>query len=125
MTIVEFLLARIAEDEAVAAGHMGAEYYTDGAWPEECTARVMADCKAKRRIVDLYEQHRSNRDARRSPLAREAEDARAAQDRRTQEARTRVAEEAALSLAAVYADHPDYDPEWALDTPESDVAHVA
>lgn len=77
-------------------------------------ARVLAECAAKRAIIALYEGHRENRDARRRPRAREAEDVQAAQDRRTQEARTRVAEDALYALAAVYKDHPDYQQEWAL-----------
>jgi hypothetical protein len=73
---------------------------------------VLAECAAKRVIVDLWELHRSNRDARRSPSARAAEDQRAAQDRLRAEARARVAEDAMRALAAVYKDHPDYQEEW-------------
>jgi hypothetical protein len=160
VSITDFLLARIAEDEAEAQSatmgpwlrgkfvdkkrydRMGPEWKADRA-AEESTfvraggvegdhvaivrnpadvqfiarwdpARVLAECAAKRAIVDLYERHRDNRDARRSPRARAAEDEKAAQDRRTQEARTRVADDAMRALAAVYADHPDYQPEWAL-----------
>jgi hypothetical protein len=77
--------------------------------------RGLAECTAKRAIVDLYELHRENRDARRSWIARGGEeDGQAVRDRRTQEARTRVAEDALYALASVYADHPDYEQEWAL-----------
>lgn len=114
MSITEFLEARIAEDEAearegLAQGDPKDVYGALGFFEPD---RVLAECAAKRRIVDLYKFHRSNRDARRSPLAREAEDEQAAQERRTQEARTRAIEEAVLSLAAVYKDHPDYQQEW-------------
>lgn len=109
MDITEFLLARIAEDEAEARHLQGEMDFG----LEACGDRMLAECAAKRRIMELYELHRENRDARRSPLARQAEDERAAQDRRTQEARTRVAEDALRSLASVYADHSDYRQEWA------------
>jgi hypothetical protein len=73
---------------------------------------VLAECEAKRRIVELHEHHRSVTAAYRSPRGREVEDAAAAQDRRTQEARTRVAEDVLRFLALPYADHPDYREEW-------------
>ena len=128
MSIAEFLLARIAEDEAVARERpssayvhaSGCYYYNyslDVNWFCDCdedgesSARILAECAAKRSIVNLYEGHRGNRDARRR--ARDTEDEQAAQDRRTQEARTRVAEDALYALAAVYKDHPDYREEWA------------
>ena len=92
MTLVEFLLARIAEDEAVAKR---------GPYPEPSLrlenvetdesmfiaidpARVLAECEAKRRIVEVYQQGEV------WPV---------------------------LTLRAIahpYRDHPDYDPEWAL-----------
>lgn len=114
MTITEFLEARIAEDEDYVKPMVGLGEYDRRDWAVLYGERVLAECAAKRRVLDLYEHHRSNRDARRSPLAREAEDDRAAQERRTQEARTRVAEDALRTLAAVYSSHPDYQQEWAL-----------
>ena len=128
MTITEFLEARIAEDAAALERTSWYPHSTHGqdaigTYRADCPdclgvpsrARVLAECKAKRRILDLYEFHRENRDARRSPLARAAEDERATQERRTQEARARVAEDALRALASVYADHPDYQQEWALE----------
>jgi len=113
LTITEFLEARIAEDEEDVAP-LVARYENDrGGWAIYYGERVRKECAAKRAVIELYEIHRENRDARRSPRAREAEDERAAQDRRTQEARTRVAEDALRALAAAYKDHPDYREEWA------------
>jgi hypothetical protein len=136
MTITEFLLARIAEDETNAkaaiawvAGGPTPYFGWYGAPGDEVSKRfggakghivrhspnrVLAECAAKRAIVGFYEYHRSNRDARRSPRARAAEDEKASQDRRTQEARTRVADDAIRALAAVYVDHPDYRQDWAV-----------
>lgn len=137
-SITEFLLARIAEDEAVARAAAWVpdpdepddDY--DNPWAKDHgefasrggakfthilrndPARVLAECAAKRAIVELYERHRENRDARRHPRARAAEDYVAVQDRRKQEARTRVAEDVIFHLAAVYRNHPDYQHEWTL-----------
>ena len=62
MTITEFLLARIAEDEAVAsllskgdAGHSPrTEVYTGTEWVTTplTTDRLLAECKAKRAIIE-------------------------------------------------------------------------
>jgi len=114
MTIVEFLEARIAADERaiMKLAETDRRPVLSVAITVNHPQRLLAECAAKRAILDLYERHRENRDARRSPRARAAEDERAAQDRRTQEARTSVAEDALRALAAVYAAHPDYQQEW-------------
>jgi hypothetical protein len=55
MTLAEFLLARIGEDEAEAKEHQhyeGEVWEAAGWW--DCT-RVLAECDAKRRIVELHE----------------------------------------------------------------------
>lgn len=86
MTLTEFLLARIAEDEAAAEGDPHASYCeergcTCGAGTT--TTRVLAECEAKRRIIlalcDDYEEP--------SPSV-------------------------LRTLAGIYADHPDYDEAW-------------
>jgi hypothetical protein len=83
MTLTEFLLARIAEDEAVARevarGPRG--------WGKTTARRRIADCEAKRRII-----------ARLCDV--EWTGSRAVRD-------VVLAE-----LAVPYADHPDYRPEW-------------
>jgi hypothetical protein len=105
MTLTEFLLARIAEDGAVARRGMSEPAYLhwgDSAWEETykmgegegCSeegaafiehmspARVLAECEAKRRIVAQFQPSRNG-----------------------------YSDLLAL-LALPYADHPDYNPEW-------------
>ena len=107
MTITEFLLARIAEDEALASklarfdkGHYspGTQIYTGSAWVHSplTTARVLAECATKRAIIGLAAKVEDAEDA----MAREW-------------ATAEVLAPAILhALAAVYADHPDYRQEW-------------
>lgn len=128
MTLTEFLLARIAEDEGLARScevihwrswvegrdGRGADsalfmnvHKADGSafvdvygWPTDETqdhaarhdpARVLAECKAKREIVHLHDAVQyGDFDA---------------------DAWTAM-KDALRSLAAVYADHPDYQQEW-------------
>ena len=111
VTLTEFLLARIAEDEERAAEwtytkNVGAGRVRTVTVPVGfMSARVLADCEAKRRIVEAWTRL-------------EAGDT-------TQWVITGVWDEglgyavSALEfalgcLAAVYADHPDFDPEWAV-----------
>lgn len=95
MTLDEFLLARIAEDEAQARrgfAHPG-RWITQSGIPDgvpngiSCTA-VLAECAAKRLIVGA--------------------------DRRCFFESTTCGDEPLRALATVYADHPDYRQEWAL-----------
>jgi Family of unknown function (DUF6221) len=106
--LAEFLLARIAEDSSLA--HLADEdaqrlrpITDDLAVPTDgdrrvahmfrwSPARVLAECEAKRRIVEDYlaqvNSHRSGWDAR-TPR-----------------------DHPLRALALPYADHPDYRPEW-------------
>jgi hypothetical protein len=90
LTITEFLLARIADDEEAAGADPGCEclgvQFGIGHGPV-CPERVLAECEAKRRIVKRL----NNR--MRPDVAFEAWYA------------LRV-------LAAIYADHPDWRGEW-------------
>ena len=114
MTLTEFLLARIAEDEAAAnVAH------------RESPARVLAECEAKRRIVEF---HKSWPVLVQTPVTFEPVDGtdpghytfRATQQiawTTEQEYRERFGDEPPAGpvlrhLAAVYADHPDYREEW-------------
>ena len=87
MNLSEFLLARIAEDEMQARKHLlDADRHGWGSYP----ARVLAECDAKRRIVELADRD----DNWRYGMHSEA-----------------IGEVLRL-LALPYADHPDYREEW-------------
>jgi hypothetical protein len=103
MTITEFLEARIAEDEALAnaatanyapdawdnPASAGNYYPADVAfWDHQAPARVLAECAAKRAIIETF----PTKNGEHGPLGSRALEA----------------------LAAVYSDHPDYQQEWAL-----------
>jgi hypothetical protein len=92
MTLEEFLLARIAEDErharAVKLPLFGATH--------PVTIRALAECEAKRRIVDAY-QHAVEYEAQfPNPDAAEAY----------------IYEHVLQFLALPYADHPGFRQEW-------------
>ena len=124
MTITEFLLARIAEDEAVARAAIAPDQmhpygdrsipaikpdgwgalvdnYLGGPMGAHCArhtpTRVLAECAAKRAIVTAHEA--------------DGFDCRECGDRYGQSPYPCMT---LLHLAAVYAGHPDYLPEWAL-----------
>lgn len=115
LTLTEFLEARIAEDEAVArsAGHgCGYLHEHNGGWVEVelpgkhnarpgyelryirnfNPARVLAECAAKRRIVET----------RPFKLLSSGEERQA----------DRLRDQTLRILASVYAHHADYRPEW-------------
>ena len=105
--ITGFLLARISDDEVEAAIALVREASDSraGGLPDDTTgitckdlltaesdgrhARVLAECKAKREIVDECERSMLN------------------------DKDSSTAEWIAAHLATVYASHPDYDPAWA------------
>lgn len=95
MTITEFLLARIAEDQAEAEGNRG-DYYQD-----QYGERMLLECKAKRRIVAFAvvfeERAKSEKDPIRRTLA---------------EMMAEDALDPLKALVAIYSDHPDYRDEW-------------
>lgn len=136
MDIKEFLLARIAEDEAAAGAkpvvdlpvtrvhhphsieevpgyvlpmtietfaHDRLEAGTMEASFTPNPARVLRECAAKRTIVAYFElEAEKMADPRKRQAASEPE-----------WWLMRAAERTLHSLAAVYSDHPDYQPEWA------------
>ncbi len=109
METTEFLLARIAEDESVAKGALRKSSYewSDNAFTEavelaqgegavkEATehiarwdpARVLAECEAKRRVVESVERAMRTGTSGLGPSV-------------------------VRTLALPYADHPDYDEAW-------------
>lgn len=114
MTLAEFLLARIADDEqqareAIAERERVAPSYpvpdmdfrawSDTGVPAVLVGaeRVLAECEAKRHVIELHyswELHAAG-----APLL---------------EVQAGAAEAILRVLATVYADHPDYQEEWAL-----------
>jgi Family of unknown function (DUF6221) len=96
--LTDFLLARLAEDEAVASAtlaNFGLARDLKGPMLAHVThfdpARILAECEAKRRIVGLKAQPSD-------PYTPGGY----------------VTDEILLALAQVYADHPDYRKEWRL-----------
>lgn len=112
MTLTEFLLARIAEDERDA-------YDVDPTWPSR---RVLAECEAKRKIIAFHEawpvlvetQPTYSQDGTTLRMSKQVAwltDA---------EYRARFGDDPPsgpmlLALATVYADHPDFRDEWEKD----------
>lgn len=98
LTLADFLLARLAEDEAVAVEMRddtetwGNPYATGTSITYEDhfdPARVLAEVAAKRAIVEAYRHIIEPDPVRRAAL-----------------------EFVCRTLAKVHADHPDYDEEW-------------
>ncbi|MBB6174814.1 hypothetical protein HNR23_004874 [Nocardiopsis mwathae] len=95
MTIVEFLSARLAEAEQVAHAASPA---TGG------PPRALADVQAKRRIINGYgHAYRACMGALEHPGSSDASGAWSA---------LHAWRRALECLAAVYDDHPDFDPSW-------------
>lgn len=97
-TIADFLLAQIAAAEAVAR-RIAAVGSCDPAYDP---ARVLAQCEAHRRIVELL----TTLDERRAVVGVGVD--------RWLDGQWAVAHAAATALAAIWADHDDYREEWAL-----------
>jgi hypothetical protein len=115
MELTEFLLARIAEDEAVAREAMmrrdRSEPLDDEPWrlwwqdvPSRLCVdptRVLAECEAKRRIV-----------ADAQAFADDPEKDWGEVDN-LDDGQAQAFANAMRALASVYRDHPDFDPAWA------------
>lgn len=129
MTLTDFLLVRIAEDEELAracqdevGSHRAGEDFDDGSGPADLDAfpsypwgsgekelgfmagpgqpaRVLAECAAKRRIVEAHHWEEEWENGVR--FASDCEDCWQSPPCHTLRA-----------LASVYADHPDYRVEW-------------
>lgn len=113
MRIDGFLLARIAEDEA-AAEH-GRRHNDVGTYANDnygCLlvdpTRVLLECEAKRRVVAEHDAAHILHDQ--GPPKPCSVDVGTTRTALVWPCRTmRI-------LAAVYADHPDFDPAWAVDS---------
>ena len=128
MDLKTFLLARIAEDEELARAAIEPQEmhpygdvrmpamavsewpdavrgYLGGPWGEHAAntnpARVLAECAAKRAIVERWDDP-------------------AFSDQGAYDAGyTRAIDDAVRALATPYADHPDYQPEWAQEASQA------
>lgn len=106
-SLTDFLLARIAEDEAgeiqhetVLDGYLGGERKTLVRHTRvEPSPRWLAECAAKRRIVELFSW---------------VDEVRTSDPNDTHEDRWYDGDATLRALALPYADHPDYRAEWAL-----------
>lgn len=118
MTITEFLLARIAEDEAVAFRARGTGYDLgcrlavgeregNDSGVEIAPDRVLAECAAKRRIVEEHVLDAGLEDA--EPGCRICSEVSHYDGGRYS---TGWPCETLAALASVYAEHRDYDPAW-------------
>jgi hypothetical protein len=111
MTLSEFLLARIAEDEAewtLAGPDDG--WHFEHTWQDKAmSARVLAQCAAYRTIVEL---HAPDRDWQKPPCSTCA----AWAEMEPYEAPPWVWWPCPTlrALASVYADHPEFEEGWAL-----------
>jgi hypothetical protein len=104
MTITAFLEARIASDEAEARAMADVEFF-NGGWTDEHANKILAECAAKRAVIEQADEATGldmsvdndrlvgTRDMAKEPYCGDL---------------------ILRSLAAVYSDHPDYQPEWAL-----------
>jgi hypothetical protein len=103
VTLTEFLLARIAEDEREADQAGSFTPWTDAFQRDNYghltvqPARVLAECAAKRAIVEDLKELEADYKVSHSEFT---------------EARRFQALVSVARLAAVYADHPDYDETW-------------
>lgn len=119
MTIIEFLLARIAEDEAVARALDNAHDPLDWTEPGDPAvglagpvdgpsgyesvvidpARVLAECEAKRRLVEAFAVDANTEDP-------------STGDMRSPESLEAAAHVVLRTLATIYASHRDFRSEW-------------
>ena len=117
-TLTDFLLARIADDEQ-EIHRLRATVAEDDAWREDDpfpeagkVDRPLAECEAKRRIIELHLNNESRVVAYRSPRWADAMTDDDRMDWRKAEARCAATESAVRLLTQVYSDHPDFDPVW-------------
>ena len=110
LTLTEFLEARIAEDEAAIERRSAFPHAIHGAdevgaYNPQCPdclglpgkRRVLAECKAKRGIIERAQRAGQIEDGLISAAGGYIFD---------------IEDAILCTLAAVYADHPDYNPEW-------------
>jgi hypothetical protein len=114
MTIVQFMTARLAEDEKVAHGLLfacrdpnrrpvfdfcggpAAEYF----WAHFTAARMLREVEAKRKILAMWQEPETERYLPTGEIV-------------AQVAVAEAIDSVVRALAAGYSDHPDYQQEWA------------
>ena len=106
VTITEFLLARIAEDEEQATRSKaevaaGKKFAVFASWINLTADRMLAECEAKRRIVDLAQSVDGDE--------RYAAEVIGGVDGDTVDT---DGADILRALASVYADHPEFDEAW-------------
>lgn len=99
MTLAEFLLARIAEDEDVATNWLRFEVRDGVPGNYAIPDRVRAECEAKRRIIELHSDGGKDWNGERFVHF-------------CHSCRTPWPCLTLRALALPYADHPDYREEW-------------
>lgn len=114
MSIAEFLLARIAEDEeqanrSKADEAMNPNLRLPASWIHGVAARVLAECEAKRRIVELHSVASTYQGGTYCAEC-QSEELEGPWSRRDDLYPCPTLE----ALASVYADHPDYRDEWRI-----------
>jgi len=134
VTLADFLLARIADDEAAAAHAKEALGWTDSTSVQIAgrefydPARVLAECEAKRRIVEANSGSvRAKRDAPKHTVRFDGDGRTIEMEGLLLSLRLSPEQSEAFmatwyepvppnatlcALASVYADHPDYREEW-------------
>lgn len=138
MNITDFLLARIAEDEGVARRcetgppivrmlQVGMDHNegVQSGWIEIDPGRVLAECEAKRRIVEWHKNWPVLVETPPTFAPASADDVGSMTVRMSQQIAWATEQEYRLKfgtepptgpiiriIAAVYADHPDYREEW-------------
>lgn len=103
MTLTDFLLARIAEDEAAAKVY-------DGEW----TDRVLAQCAALRRIVELHQKDPDGGEFWGPDESIDDDGSACTRCGYPAEYAAPWPCDTLRALATIYADHPDFDPAWEL-----------
>lgn len=114
MDIQEFLLARIAEDEAVArdedddyADTTLLPTYDSEHQANWNTARVLRECAAKRAIIEQAAKATEDRESVIQEFCVGTKET-------TEAYATDPGKLILESLAAIYSDHPDYQQEWSF-----------
>src|SRR5690242_1162971 len=111
--LIEFLLARIAEDERVVRyasvnAHQPTLHLDTNGYPVMDPARVLAECEAKRRIIAALDMTPCPCQRAERCVIHDASAGPPALERYVDP----VTDDVLAALALPYADHPDYREEW-------------